>query len=320
MIRISLVIPMYNASSTLPRLLASLSAQTLPREQYEVIFVDDGSTDGSGELVRRYEGFRLLAQQNRGPSAARNHGTREARGEIIAYTDADCVLPPDWLARNLELHEQHPDIVAFCGAVRPATKLPYGSSVLADHLCSWFNVHDRLPERVPEHLPSAMMSVKRRMFEAGVWWTERRTTGEDLDICIRIVERGMRLYCFPCLSLQHIDRAGIKEFLRHQYNWGFHAPFVRGPIKGLSYSFLFPESMVKAWLCSPFIVAGYTLLIIKAWWRARPLGLLSVLPLIVLGKLSYARGVLHGTRARRNGMNGIVADRRTPSTAIPLSG
>ena len=88
----------------------------------------------------------------------------------------------------------------------------------------------------------------------------------------------------------------------------------------MRYSFLFPASMVGAWLCSPLIVVGYTFLIIKAWWRARPLGLLSVLPLIVLGKFSYARGALHGTRAYLTGLAGIVADRRAPSSVLPLSG
>ncbi len=320
MVRISLVIPMYNALDTLPRLLASIEAQTLPRDQYEVIIVDDGSTDGSGEIVRRHSDIRLLSQQNRGPAAARNLGTRAATGVVIAYTDADCVLKPDWLAKHIELHERHPGIDGLSGSVAPATELPYGSVVLADHLCSWFNVHDRLPEREPEHLPSLMMSVKRRMFDAGIWWTERRITGEDVDFCKRMVQCGMKLRYFPTPVLQHVDRSGFREFLRHQYNWGFHAPFVRGQSKDAAYSFLFPGNMIGAWLCAPLIVMGYTALIIKAWWRTRPLGLASALPLIVLGKLSYARGVLHGTRARRTGMEGIVADRRAPSTALPTGG
>ena len=135
-----------------------------------------------------------------------------------------------------------------------------------------------------------------------------------------MVARGMTLRCFPSLTLQHIDRSGFREFLRHQYNWGFHAPFVRGPRKGAAYSFLFPKNMLGAWLCAPLIVAGYIFLVIKSWWRVRPLGLLSVLPLLVLGKLSYARGVLHGTRARISGVEGIIADRKAPSTALPVGG
>lgn len=318
MIRISVVIPSYNAASTLSRTLESLDTQTLERDDYEVFIVDDGSTDGSEELVGAYPHFHLISQQNSGPGAARNNGTRRASGEIIAFTDADCVLPPDWLERNLLLHEQHPEIDAMCGSVRPATPLPYGSSILADHLCSWFNAHDRLPERTPEHIPSAMLSVKRRVFDAGIEWSEQRTTGEDLEISRQMAQRGMKLRCFPSLAIRHIDRPGFRGFLRHQYNWGFHAPFIRGRRADTAYSFLFPASMVGAWFCAPSIVAGYTLLTIKSWWRVRPVGLLSALPLIVLGKLSYARGVLHGTRALIAGTKGFIADRKAPSAALPL--
>ena len=310
MVRISLVIPVYNAEETLPALLQSISEQTLAAELFEVIVVDDGSTDRSATLVRACPDILLLSQENRGPGAARNLGTRHARGAIIAYTDADCILPASFLSEHLRLHEECEEIDGLHGGIAAANALPYGSWVLADHLCNWFWDHNASPEHEAEYMPSANMSLKRRVLEAGVCWSEKRITGEDVDLSLQMRSRGMRIRFFPGAYLYHVDRASLRQFLRHQYNWGFHAPFVRGKQEEAAYSFLFPASVWKAWFFCPLIIIGYTVLVVRGWWRHRPLGLLSVLPLIVLGKIWYARGVLDGTSALLAGQDGIIADRR----------
>ncbi len=308
MMRISLVIPAYNGASTLSALLDSVEAQDLPADQFEVILVDDGSTDRSADVARRYPRLQLMTQENRGPGAARNCGTRAAEGDIIAYTDADCILPPDWLEKHVRLHEQYPELDGLCGGVGPARCLPYGSSVLADHLCSWFNAHNHLSERTPEYLWSANMSIKRRVVESGIGWSERRVTGEDVDFSKKMAARGMKLRFFPMHGLTHVDRATLGGFLRHQYNWGFHAPFVRGTNKDAQYALLFPANVARACLCSPLIIMGYTALVMRGWWRSRPLGLLSTLPLILLGTFSYVRGVLAGTRALLCGPDELLVE------------
>lgn len=96
---ISAIVPTFERAELLPRALESIERQTLPSD--EVIVVDDGSTDGTGELVRsRFPGVRYLRhEENRGVSAARNLGIREARGEWLALLDSD----DEWLPRKLEL-------------------------------------------------------------------------------------------------------------------------------------------------------------------------------------------------------------------------
>ncbi len=307
---VSLIVPVYNAEDTLPALLASVESQDLPSDQYEVLVVDDGSTDGSASLVCEHRHVCLLSQSNRGPGAARNLGARHASGEIIVYTDADCRLPPDFLSQHVKLHAIHPEVDGIAGAVSPATRLPLASAVLADHLCNWFNAHDRLPPRTPEYMWGANMSVKRRVSEAGVRWSEERITGEDVDFCSQMNTLGMSLRFFPECLVHHTDRASMRGFLRHQYNWGYHAPFVRGRNPQAAYSFMFPTHLGRAILLSPAVALGYAALVAKAWWRHRPLGLLSAMPLILLGKVAYARGVLEGTRVMLNKSSRRIADRR----------
>ena len=99
--KISVVIPTYNRAELLPRALASVNAQTLSPD--EVIVVDDGSTDGSRELIAtRHPECRYLRQENRGVSAARNLGIREARGEWIALLDSDDTWLPTKLAAQMD--------------------------------------------------------------------------------------------------------------------------------------------------------------------------------------------------------------------------
>jgi len=103
MIRISVVIPTYNRKDLLLETLQSLRTQSLPSSSFEVIVVNDGSNDGTDEMLRYFTGkapFKLstITQQNRGPAAARNAGIRLAKGEIVAFTDDDCLPLTDWLA------------------------------------------------------------------------------------------------------------------------------------------------------------------------------------------------------------------------------
>src|SRR5919201_2228834 len=95
---ISVIIPALNASGTIDRCLVALSRQSLPRTSFEVIVVDDGSTDDTAALARRRGAVVLRLDQNRGPAAARNAGLAIARGDLIVFTDADCEPAPNFVA------------------------------------------------------------------------------------------------------------------------------------------------------------------------------------------------------------------------------
>ncbi|MBI5740229.1 MAG: glycosyltransferase [Nitrospirae bacterium] len=92
----SVIVPAYNAQKTINACLHSLVNQSIPGDMYEVIVVDDGSTDETPDIIGRSP-VKCIRQTNRGPAAARNRGAQEAQGEIILFTDADCVPQKDWL-------------------------------------------------------------------------------------------------------------------------------------------------------------------------------------------------------------------------------
>lgn len=98
---LSVIVPVYNTAPYLERTLAALAKQEYPRDAYEVICVDNGSSDGSIDILRRHLEIRVLEEPERSSYAARNRGIGAARGEILAFTDSDCFPSPHWL-RSIE--------------------------------------------------------------------------------------------------------------------------------------------------------------------------------------------------------------------------
>lgn len=115
--KVSIVVPVYNAERTLPACLASLRAQSLP--DIEVLLVNDGSTDGSGELLRAAAGedprFQVIDQENRGEAAARYAGIRRARGEYVGFADADDFVDPAMYRRLYDAASEAQADLAMCG-------------------------------------------------------------------------------------------------------------------------------------------------------------------------------------------------------------
>ncbi len=185
---VSVVIPAYNAAAYLAETLASVRAQTY--HSYELIVIDDGSSDATLEIAARY-GARCLRQSNRGASAARNEGIRKARGQYVAFLDADDLWAPSKLERQAAFLAANPgaawiysDALVFDSATR-RTICRIGKRI---------RLHRGeilLPLLLRSFIPSATPVVKRdALFEAGLFDEAReRRIGEDWSLWMRIAER-----------------------------------------------------------------------------------------------------------------------------------
>ncbi len=115
---ISVIVPAYNEEQNIGACLESLSHQTLPRDQYEIIVVDGGSKDRTSEIAARSADM-VFIQTSKKVGGARNDGVLKSLGEIIATTDADCLIPQDWLGIISTGFEKNPEVVQLYGPVDP---------------------------------------------------------------------------------------------------------------------------------------------------------------------------------------------------------
>ena len=114
--RFSVVIPAYNAEKTLSSCLEALVDQSTPKPDYEVIVVDDGSTDDTSEIAKKFN-VKYIFQTNQGPATARNKGALEAQGDIILFTDSDCIPDHNWI-REIASPFSDPDVVGVKGTYK----------------------------------------------------------------------------------------------------------------------------------------------------------------------------------------------------------
>jgi len=120
--KVSAIIPTHNQKEILARTLDYLMVQNYPQDEYEIIVVDDGSTDGTREMVKSKMGskvdLRCLWQEQRGPHFARNLGIEKARGEIIIFVDSDIFTPPNFISEHVKFHQKLGDVVVSGPTVR----------------------------------------------------------------------------------------------------------------------------------------------------------------------------------------------------------
>lgn len=186
---ISVVIAAYNAEKYLAETLASVRAQTFP--DYEIVLVDDGSTDGTAALAALHEDVVIVRQSNRGEAAARNTGIRAARGEFVAFLDADDIWLPwklekqvDELMRSPQTGWVYSDALVFDSETR-RTLCRIGERL---HLYEGYILRQLL---LQPFIPSATPVVRRSVLAETGWFNEarERRIGEDWGMWLRIAER-----------------------------------------------------------------------------------------------------------------------------------
>ena len=193
-LNISVVIPAYNAERFLRQAIESAMNQTVA--PLEVIVVDDGSTDGTGEIARSFgEPVRYIRQDNAGPSPARNRGIREARGEFVAFLDADDEWLPPHLAEAARVLAGHPDLEWFCGSferrgpnaavVRP---MRYDGPLRDDAIANYFDAQTR-----SRFACTDAMVIRKSTLVAAAGFDEVLRHGEDLDLWFRIAIKHPRI-------------------------------------------------------------------------------------------------------------------------------
>jgi len=214
--RVSVVVCSYNGAATLDRCLASLTELDYP--DYEVILVDDGSTDETGEIAQRFPQVRYLRQQNKGLSVARNVGAQAATGKIVAYTDSDCIAEREWLIYLVEAMARQ-KVQAIGGPnLAPPTDSPLAQCVAASPGAP---SHVMLCDRYAEHVPGCNMAFDRRtLLDMGGFDPQFKVAGDDVDICWRFLDSGKKIGYAAAAVVWHHRRQTVRAYLKQQRGYG----------------------------------------------------------------------------------------------------
>ena len=229
--RVSVVVCSYNGAKTLKDCLESLDLVEYP--DFEIVLVDDGSKDNTQALVKEYVDARTLREQrtgekpphfinlvqvNMGLSYARNVGARASSGEIIAYTDSDCMADPDWL-------------YYMVGTLLSGDYVGVGGPNISPPAVDWIQAavaaapggpsHVLLTDVVAEHIPGCNMAFHRAAFESVDGFdSEYRKAGDDVDFCWRLQTNGGVIAFSPSAIVWHYRRFTLDAFRKQQEGYG----------------------------------------------------------------------------------------------------
>lgn len=213
---ISVAVCTRNGSSTLRGCLEALGKQTHPN--YEVLVVDDGSTDATPEIAQSFPFVRYVRQDHAGLSAARNRGMDEAKGDLIAYTDDDCIPDEDWLLQVCRAFDDERCVAAGGPNLPPP---PRNGTECCVAVAPGAPSHVLLDDFEAEHLPGCNLVIRKSALRAiGGFREEFVCAGDDVDVCWRLQSHGGKLRFVPAAVVWHHRRRTVRAYLRQQRGYG----------------------------------------------------------------------------------------------------
>jgi glycosyltransferase involved in cell wall biosynthesis len=212
---LSVIMPAHNAAGMLPRSLGALRNSDLPRDRFEVIVVDDGSSDETSMIAARYaDTVVTLPGRAHGPAYARNRGFEVSRGEVIVFIDSDCVVRQDTLTRFINRFMAEPDVGALFGSYDdkpPAPGLISQYRNLIHHHVHHSNAGD------VETFWAGAGAIRRDVFaEAGMYdeWHYVKPQIEDIELGARIRRLGKRIVLDPSIQVTHLKKWTLMGVIR----------------------------------------------------------------------------------------------------------
>ena len=219
---ISVVIPTYNRKLKLKACLGSLFAQTYAKDAFEIIVIDDGSTDGSEDMLcalsKVNSNFSYFIQNHKGPAAARNLGIKHARSQIIGFTDSDCILDRNWVAYMVKEHSTDKNVAAVGGI----TEVDSGNiKAQVSQFLSDGAIETQVNGKSETiFFPTCNVSFKREYLVSGFNELFPLPAGEDLDFFWRLFKKGSRFSYKKNIKVFHDCHTDLASFLKQAYMYG----------------------------------------------------------------------------------------------------
>ena len=236
--KISVVIAVKNDRYHIEECIKALINQEYTKEDYEILIIDGMSTDGTSEILEKIKkrenvNLKILRNPKGDAASGRNIGIKEGKGEVVAFTDSDAIVYPDWL-KNIEKYmrrfEKERKIAGVGGPDLLPENQPYKSYVISKIMASSFASGGELnpstqhimasDEMVVKHIPTCNLSVKREVFESEGGFDEAFIKGQDLEFSTRLSIKGYSFFYTPEIKVRHYRRRHIRDLAKQIYKWG----------------------------------------------------------------------------------------------------
>lgn len=219
-IKVSVIIPAYNAASTLHQCLKALREQTIPEVTYEIIVVDDASIDETNSIAHEFPNIRILSVAHQGPAAARNFGAQNARGAILLFTDADCMPLNNWIEMMTVPFEDN-QIVGVKGAYFSKQTSLVARFVQAEYE----DKYDRMKkEKFIDFIDTYSAGYRKETFLQNGGFDSSFSTSsvEDQEFSFRLAKRGYKMVFIPQARVIHLKHAtSLREYFFKKYKIGY---------------------------------------------------------------------------------------------------
>ncbi|NNE10299.1 MAG: glycosyltransferase [Gemmatimonadetes bacterium] len=290
--RITVIIPVRNGSAGIAALVRAVRAQGDP-DALEIVVVDDGSTDGTDRCAKD-AGARVLrlADSPGNPAVARNHGAKEARGDWLAFIDADCMPDDRWLAALVRRAEEGYEVVGGSLGMPPGLAW----SARLDYIVSSYHTHPkRPPGLVPNHSP-ANLFVRRDLFLGTSMFEEKHPAAyahEELIWQGEVLRSGGRIFFEPAARVDHENRPGLLNVFKRNYRWGYSAVYSKAKTGAARAPGLYRFPIVPALLAVPAapLIALY---IMYCWLRAGEWEIVPMAPFLLGARFAHGAGSFVG--------------------------
>jgi cellulose synthase/poly-beta-1,6-N-acetylglucosamine synthase-like glycosyltransferase len=257
---VTVIIPAFNAEKAISRCLDALTGQNYSGE-LEIIVIDDGSTDSTPDIVSQYKRVQLVRQKNAGPASARNKGASAARGDIILFTDSDCVPEQNWISEMLRPFHEDREVVGVKGAYKTRQREITARFVQLEYEDKY---NYMLKDKYIDFIDTYSAGFRKNIFlEMNGYDTAFPVAcAEDVELSYRMSNRGHKMVFNPDAVVYHTHPDRLIDYLKKKYKFAYWRMLAlkKNPDKALKDSHT--PQMMKLQLLFPPLIIGSAILAI----------------------------------------------------------
>lgn len=215
---LSIIISVYNGEKTIGECIESLLSQDYPKQRYEIIVVDNKSTDKTAQVIKQYPVLCLEERAIQGDFAARNRGIKQARGQILAFTNADCIASSEWIKEGV-IGFAEDEIGCVAGEIKGYEPQNY----VEEYLCKRnILTQEEKPSEFPfPYAKGANAFYRKIVLDKIGLFEEKWKTGGDADICWRMqLETNYKIKFVQGATIFHKHRSTVFSMYKQCFKWG----------------------------------------------------------------------------------------------------